>query len=259
MAKAFETATVTDKGLNPHYSINEDSYLVLEHEGVLAVADGVGGAHAGDLASQSALRVVDQCIKRYSSRFKKDKIGFVQKLIEAANRIVFEMGSKKEKQMASTIAIMVMEQDYAVLGHVGDSRIYLARNGQLTQLTKDHSKLQALLDANPELSLTRESYYGGHILTKALGVSRQVEPDIQKVILKNGDIFVLCTDGIYTHNSDEEMLNTIKEKQDNLDNVCEAFKKKCYQEGAKDNLTAVVLRVHTEEEAEGETKTIKNH
>ncbi|OQX94679.1 hypothetical protein B6I21_09210, partial [candidate division KSB1 bacterium 4572_119] len=125
----IETASITDIGLNPKYSVNEDSYLIMKRERVFAVADGVGGAFAGDVASRSALEIINKGIHKFSKQHKNNKIIFIQKLIKAGNKLVYQLSQKENKQMASTIAMMMVEENYAVLGHVGDSRIYVARNG----------------------------------------------------------------------------------------------------------------------------------
>jgi PPM family protein phosphatase len=257
MSLTIKTASITDKGLNARYTVNEDCHLIMNAERVFAVADGVGGAYAGEVASRTALKIIHQGIKKFSRQFNNNHIDLVQKLIIAGNEAVYKLGVEKAKQMASTIAIMSVEDTYAVLGHVGDSRIYLARDGKLLQLTKDHSKLQELLEQNPRLSLTRAEYRDGHVITRALGAEEDVEPDIQKVHLKNDDVFILCTDGIYIHNSTEEMLENLKRNKSDLKKVCEALKKNCYDRGAKDNLTAIVLRIIQNETHEGNTKRIK--
>ena len=243
MKMTIEVVSLTDKGLNPKYKVNEDSYLIMKKECIFAVADGVGGAHAGDIASDSALKIINKGITKFSKQAKDDKIDFLQKLIKAANNIVYGLGLKQHKQMATTIAIMLMKNDYAILGHVGDSRIYIVRDKHILQLTKDHSKLQELLDQNPQISITRGKYKDGHVITKALGVEPFVEPDIQKVMLKHDDVFIMCTDGIYGHNSDDEMLDNVNKNKNNLKMVCNVLKKNCYDNGAKDNLTAIVLKV----------------
>jgi len=243
MNMRIEVASISDKGLNPKYTVNEDSFLVMEKDGVFAVADGVGGAHAGDVASSSALKIISEGIDKFSKQFKDNKIVFLQKLLKAGNSAVYQQSIKKNKQMATTIAIMLIKDNYAILGHVGDSRIYVARNGNILQLTRDHSKLQELLDQHPQLSISRDNYNDGHVITKALGVEKNVEPDIQKVLLKKNDVFIICTDGIYSHNSDNEMLNIVNRDKNDLQIVCDKLKNNCYKRGAKDNLTAVVLRI----------------
>ncbi|MFQ5750691.1 MAG: PP2C family protein-serine/threonine phosphatase [bacterium] len=255
----IETASVTDRGLNPQYLVNEDSYLILEKERVFAVADGVGGAHAGDVASQSALKTINNMVSndaQNTKRLKDDTIGFVKDLINAANAEIYQLGNKIKREMASTIAIMVIGDEYAILGHVGDSRIYVSRDGNLLQLTRDHSKLQSLIDLNLLTPAEEAGYQEGHIITKALGVAPNVEPDIQKVMLKPGDIFILCTDGIHAHNSNAEILANIQKNKHNLKKVCEVFKNQCYERGAKDNLTAVVLSIKKSDD-DVDTKQIK--
>lgn len=260
MKVEIEAASITDKGLNPRIVVNEDSYLVLEKERVFAVADGVGGAHAGDVASQSALRTIASRVsnlKQDTKRQKDNSIGFIKDLISTGNDVIYKEGKKKEQLMASTIAIMVIDDDCAMLGHVGDSRIYVRRGDNLIQLTRDHSKLQTLID-NSRISTMKElDYPERHIITKALGAEASVDPDIQKVILKNDDIFILCTDGIYTHNSDDEILDNVNRNREDLTKICEVFRDNCYKKGAKDNLTAIVLRIEKKDDDEPITKKIK--
>lgn len=251
----IQTASVTDKGLNPQKPINEDSLLVLEKEGLLAVADGVGGAHAGDVASQAALQKIEQAfLSDTQNTPKKDPIEFVRKLIQSGNQIIYQLSEKKQHTMASTIALMLIENDYAILGHVGDSRIYVAREGDLTRLTKDHSKLQTLIDNNLITQEEQADFQESNIITKALGVDPDVEADIQKVILKDGDIFLLCTDGIYNHNPEQEILEIIERNRKNLEKICRILHKNCYDRGANDNLTAILVKVSLEREDDTDTK-----
>jgi len=208
------------------------------------------------VASRSALKIIQKGVKRFSPQFKEDRTGFLQKLIKAGNEVVYQLACEKNQQSASTLAIMFIEDDYAVLGHVGDSRIYLVREGNILQLTRDHSKWQELLDRNPHLALTRNQYSDGHVITRALGVEKTVQPDIQKVLLKQDDVFLLCTDGIYSYNSDEEMRQAVNRNKDQLAAVCESLKSKCYQGGAKDNLTVIVVKI-AKEETEVQTKSYR--
>ena len=243
MTLSIQASYISDKGLNPRYKVNEDSYLIMKDEHAYAVADGVGGAHAGDLASRSALKFINASIREYSKKFKGSPIDFLRKVIEAGNKIVFEMGQKKNRQMASTVAIMLLQDNYALLGHVGDSRIYVVRNGHISQLTRDHSKLEELKDKNPDMALNSNNFADRHVITKALGVSRFISPDIQKVFLKNDDVFIICTDGIYRHHTENDLLTTVKNNINNPNEICRTLKETCYRKGAKDNLTAVVLKI----------------
>jgi len=256
----IEAASITDSGLNPHKKVNEDSFLVLKEKGVYVVADGVGGADAGDVASQSVVETIKKSISnksQYPKRLKTDSIGLIKDLINAGNIVVYNIAKKKGSQMASTIAMLIVVSDYAILGHVGDSRIYVARNGKLLQLTKDHSKLQALIDSHSITPEEVEDFQDRHVITKALGLEPKTDPDIQKVMLKNNDIFILCTDGIYNHNSNDEILENVNSNRLDLKRVCEVFKDNCYKKGAKDHLTAIVLRIEKQDDDKVDTKRFK--
>ncbi|MFQ5649885.1 MAG: PP2C family protein-serine/threonine phosphatase [bacterium] len=239
-------ASITDKGLNPKKAVNEDSFLVLEQQGLFAVADGVGGAYAGDVASQSALDAIREIVLDVRKRTlisQRGPFDFITQLIQAANRTVHHLARKHQHAMGSTIALLLVQKAYAVLAHVGDSRIYLKRADKLLQLTVDHSKLQTLLDATPDKSLNMAKFEDGHVITKALGMKASIEPDIQKVNLKDNDIFLLCTDGITTYNSDDDILANLTQNANALPKACELFRHVCYARGARDHLTAVVLKV----------------
>jgi len=260
MKFSIQTASITDKGLSSNYTVNEDSYLILESDGVFAVADGVGGANAGDIASRTAISTINELIPREKKNDQKSQenlVDFVKKLITAGNKAIHALAQERRQQIASTIVIMLIEQNYAILGHAGDSRIYIYRDKKLIQLTRDHSKLQNLIDNNLITPAEESDFQDRHIITKALGIESNVEPDIQKVNLKNKDLFILCTDGIYIHNSNEEILANIKQNRDKLQKICDVFKENCYKKGATDNLTAVVLKIETKDMDEEETKIMR--
>lgn len=241
MSVMIKTASITDTGLNERKTVNEDSFLILEKQKLYAVADGVGGAHAGDVASQSAVSTIKKLVKKLP---REDKlIDFVQGLIKAANTEVYNLSSRNHKTMGSTLAMMLVRGDYAILAHIGDSRIYLYRDSQLLQLTRDHSKLQNLIDSLPEDNIDEENYPEKNVITRALGAKATAEPEIQKVNLKNDDLFLLCTDGIYNYNTDDELQEAIANNQNDLNEICDVLKRNCYEKGAKDHLTAVVAKI----------------
>ena len=260
MKFSIQTASITDKGLSSNYTVNEDSYLILEADGVFAVADGVGGANAGDIASRTAISTINELIpreKKNDQRSQENLVDFVKKLITAGNKAIHALAQERRQQIASTIVIMLIEQNYAILGHAGDSRIYIYRDKKLIQLTRDDSKLQNLIDNNLITPAEESDFQDRHIITKALGITSNIEPDIQKVNLKNKDLFILCTDGIYIHNSNAEILANIKQNRDKLQKICDVFKENCYEKGATDNLTAVVLKIETKDMDEEETKIMR--
>ncbi len=254
----IQSASITSGGLGPKRTVNEDSLLVLDHEKVFAVADGVGGVQAGDLASQCAVQAIkDEVMRCNVAARAPDLISLSEAIIGAANAKVYEMAQSRRVPMASTIVLLLLDEQDGVIAHVGDSRIYLYRKGQLLQLTRDHSKLQYLLDQVPQLDIDRESYSEKNVITKALGVEKEVEPDIQKVKLKDGDIFLLCTDGVYNYHSEIEIRATLTRNATDLQSACATLKERCFEKGAKDHLTAVLIKVSVQNPDLQETVNLK--
>lgn len=255
MSVTIKTASITDKGLNTRKIVNEDSFLILKKQRLFAVADGVGGAFAGDVASQAVVTIIEKLVKKLPD--EDQLFDFIQGVIDAANTEVYNLSSQEHKTMGSTLAMMLVLQDYAILAHIGDSRIYLYRDDQLLQLTRDHSKLQTLIDSLPENSIDEENYPEKNVITRALGAKATAQPDIQKVNLKNDDIFVICTDGVYNYNSEDELHENVAKNQDDLEKICAVLKENCYEKGAKDHLTAVVSKISLVNSDNLETVIIK--
>ncbi|KAA3613744.1 MAG: serine/threonine-protein phosphatase [Calditrichaeota bacterium] len=242
MSISTQTAAFTDKGLNPKTAVNEDSYLVAENRGVFVVADGVGGADAGDVASKTAVKTIEQIINREAPSENNIALA-VEALITAANREIFAAGKKKNTHMASTIAMIAIAGNQAAVGHVGDSRVYVIRGGKITQLTKDHSKLQGWLDKFKGKKVDAAGFKGSHIITKALGVKEAVDADILNVKLKAGDLFFLCSDGVSRYYSEADLVAASSRFPKDLNKMLKAIRQKCYSEGAMDNLTAIAVKV----------------
>jgi len=229
---------VSDRGLNPKRVTNEDSYLLLEDPPLFAVADGVGGQNAGEVASQ----VVVEILKHQFSKKKVlgDKVQFLQQVVCYANRYLYDMAVDDEmlSGMATTLALVLLERRRATLTHVGDSRIYRFTAGKLYRETMDHS-------------LAEDGRYGaqlgGHsvnknIITRALGVETDVEPETKTIDIPPDTSFLLCTDGITRHVSDDELAEVLHIEPD-PQSVCDLLREICYDRGAKDNLTAIMLKV----------------
>ncbi len=246
-----QTAAITDRGLNPKTSVNEDSYLVAENKGVFAVADGVGGLDAGNVASTTAMRIIERMITDEKPAPTNATLA-VEALISAANRGILTIAQKKNTRMASTIAMVVITGTQAIVGHVGDSRVYIIRAGKVTQLTRDHSKLQGFLDKNKGRKISTAGFKNKHTITKALGVKATVDAEILRVNLKKDDLFLLCSDGVSRYHSEADLQAVSKRFPAELNKMLKAIRKKCYAEGAMDNLTAIavkIIKIHSDEVA----------
>lgn len=237
MTMALTAASISDIGLSEKTVNNEDSFLMMKQEGVFAVADGVGGADRGDIASHTAM----EAIREHTVQKSSD----VNHLVEIGNSAIFKYGINHGLSMASTIDVLVIRDGVAQWAHIGDSRIYFYRDGELRLLTKDHTREQKLIDQGTYThdSSSPEQRRDHHILTRSIGSFPSAEADMGEMPLKRGDIFLLSTDGIHNCNTYNDLAFNIKTNQDDLEKVCDTLKDICYQRGAPDNLTAVVVKV----------------
>ena len=232
---------------------NEDSLLLRCDLGVFAVADGLGGLDAGDIASRMALKHIEAY---YAGRAAPDMSGLsaqrersghclqsVEHLIESTNTHIFEQKKRFAVNMATTLAMVRIADDSMVVAHVGDSRIYLYRQGTLHRLTNDHSLVNALR-ANGTLTPGQaETSPHRHIITKALGAEQQVSPSIEVHLLQNNDQILLCTDGLTTMLPDKSIARILNQEGAAPDLVVQQLVDKANDAGGLDNITVVLVRL----------------
>ncbi len=237
---------------------NEDFYgefLIDQEHRVFIVADGMGGHNAGEVASRLAVLTFLESYKRYFEGTKE-----AEKAIELAfydaNRRVFEEGVGKESQhgMGTTLSVLVLKGENVFWGHVGDSRIYLIREDECKKLTKDHSLVGKMRENGVISEQEARSHPRRNILYLSLGVKENITPQINGGIgVKDGDIFVVCTDGLSNMVSDEEIkiisINNPPKKA--VEKMIEIAKER----GAPDNLTIEVIKI--EKKIDETTKKIK--
>lgn len=242
-AFAIQHTALTDRGLNERRPINEDSFLADAERHIFAVADGVGGAEAGEVASQTAIEVLDEAFRHQLEG--ADIEDLMELAIQRANASIHQMAQEHAKfsMMATTIVALHLKGNVATIGHVGDSRLYrLTPDGRLFRETEDHSVVEEEVRAGrmtPEQALNHPSK---NVISRALGAEDTVEVDTKTMEVEDGTEFLLCTDGITRHVSDNE-LRQLLVLHDDLSAVCEELKRRCYERGAEDNLTVVIVRV----------------
>lgn len=229
---------VSDRGLNPKRVTNEDSYLLLEDVPLFAVADGVGGQNAGEVASQVAVEIVRHHFAK--KKVAGDKAQYLEQVICYANRYLYDMAVDDDmlSGMATTVALVLLEKKRATVGHVGDSRVYRFTDGKLYRETIDHSLAE---DVRYAAHLDGESV-NKNIITRALGVEPDVEPETKIIPIPPNTSFLLCTDGITRHVTDDELTDILRTVAD-PQAVCDLLKEMCYERGAKDNLTAILVKL----------------
>ena len=237
------SAAVTDRGLNPKRPLNEDSFLADSERGIFAVADGVGGAEAGEVASQTAIEVLDEAFRHKVDG--ADIEDLMELAIQRANASIHQMAQDNARfnMMATTIVGLHVKGNVATIGHVGDSRLYrLTPAGQLLRETDDHSVVEEEVRAGRMTAEQAANHPSKNVISRALGAEDDVEVDLKVMEVDDGTQFLLCTDGITRHIPDHELRQLLL-TNDDLTAACEEMKRRCFDRGAEDNLTAVLVSI----------------
>jgi PPM family protein phosphatase len=217
---------------------NEDNYVVAPP--LFAVADGMGGAQAGEVASRlaaSALEGGDSHGLRGLER--------IDALIQEANRRIYDRASTDPTAsgMGTTMTVALVEGMTVAIGHVGDSRAYLVRNEQMEQLTEDHSLVNELLKSGKLSQDEAHVHPQRSVITRAVGTDPDVDVDGFTIEAEENDVFLLCSDGLTDMVSDEEILELVHEHRDDLDKAVKALVAAANRGGGEDNITAVAFRI----------------
>ena len=245
--RIVEKASVTDVGRQRQS--NEDAFF--ERSPLFAVADGMGGARAGEVASRMAveeLATMDAAGSRAEERLRE--------IARGANRRIYEMaqGDSEHAGMGTTFTAVLVSGREVAVGHVGDSRLYRLRGGQLERLTHDHSLVEELVRQGKLTPEEAEVHPQRSIITRALGPESDVQVDTFTHTAKDGDVYLLCSDGLSGMVSDEGM-RQILTGASSLDDAAHGLIDAANANGGKDNITAVLFRVADDEGAELEADT----
>lgn len=237
------SAAVSDRGLSNKRPLNEDSFIADSERRIFAVADGVGGAQAGEVASQTAVEVLDEAFRHHDD--DSDVEDLMELAIQRANSSIHRMAQEHPKlqMMATTIVALHLDGNRATIGHVGDSRLYrVTPDGKLHRDTRDHSVVEEEVRAGRMTPAQAAHHPSRNVISRALGAEEGVEVDMKTIDVADGTVFLLCSDGITRHIPDDELLPLLNRVQE-PDATCEEMKRICYERGAEDNLTAVIVRV----------------
>jgi serine/threonine protein phosphatase PrpC len=231
------TAAVTDAGRRRRH--NEDAYVC--EPPLFAVADGIGGAQAGEVASSLAAAAV----RDDPSNGGVDGRDRVDALIQEANRRVYQRQSQDASVsgMGTTMTVALVEDAQVWIGHVGDSRAYLVRGGRLEQLTEDHSLVAELVRSGRLSPEEAEDHPQRSVVTRALGTDPDVDVDTFSVEARPGDLFLLCSDGLTTMVADDGILAEIDRHRENLRAAAKALVRAANRGGGEDNITIVFFEI----------------
>ena len=237
----LKTGFVCDRGLNPKRPVNQDRYLAIAERGLFAVFDGVGGQRAGEVASQTAADTIEEALAHIEAASSTE---LIRRAIRFANRDIFEMAESDPayKTMATTIALLYVDGEVATIAHVGDSRVYRLEEGRFHRETIDHTDYYDSLREGSAGGPERISDHGRNTINRALGVEADVDVEIKSIHVRDGERFLLCSDGIYRHIPDEEIARVLAQNKD-PQRAADELKRLVHERGADDNLTAVVVQV----------------
>ncbi|MBB1477225.1 PP2C family serine/threonine-protein phosphatase [Shewanella sp. SG41-3] len=220
--------------------INEDAYLELPHLGVWVVADGMGGHAAGDVASQLVIDGIQQAVEHLEA--ETITLEVLKKSLIDSNRRLQQMSEHDfdGKVAGTTVVVLWLYQDKYHLLWVGDSRIYLMRDQQMKQMTKDHSQVNDMIDEGLLSPEEAETHPLANVITRAVGVDTLLDIDYRTDKVKDGDVFLLCSDGLNKELNDIEIERTIK--SGNIIDSGLALLHASLVRNARDNVTCILVK-----------------
>ena len=242
---------ITDVGLKREE--NEDSFSLDDDLGLYVVADGMGGHLAGEVASRIAVDLVNKSFRKWkeSETSDLDLYGYtdpsltdpgnhILSSIRLANRVVFEMATENNEfhGMGTTIVALVVIPELIIAANVGDSRIYLVRNGQIERLSKDHTVVAEQVEMGIMTEEEAQNSPLSHILTRNLGSNKEVRAEVFEIEPAPNDRYILCSDGVSDLILDEE-IRKIVECGDGPETLCRSFIDEVLKRGGHDNATVV--------------------
>lgn len=247
-----EAFGLTDVGRQRQH--NEDTFLVEPGENLFLVADGMGGHAAGEIASKIAAETISEFIQHskaedgtwphaYDDRFCRSTNRLMTALRLANTRVLEAMRKDARlRGMGTTVVASLIENDLASIAHVGDSRAYLIREGQMSRITNDHSWVFEQVQAGMLTEAEAEKHPLRNVITRALGGALTVVPEAIEYQLKLGDTFLLCSDGLTGMVPEEEILRVVTQHEE-IQQACRALIDIANARGGYDNVTAVVVKV----------------
>lgn len=243
---AMEIATATDTGVVRSY--NEDAIATELDLGLVLVADGMGGYKAGDVASGMAAAIVVEALKHRLNADKPTENSTADVLkfaVDMANRSIFKTSQANPQYhgMGTTLVMAVFNDNRLTFTHVGDSRLYRLRQGKLKALTQDHSILQEQVQQGLISNDEARTSHNRHLVTRALGTVEQVQCTLQERTAEQGDIYLLCSDGLNDMVDDTDIELALNTLQANLPLAARQLVMMANDNGGHDNISVILIKV----------------
>lgn len=238
---------MTDTGLRRDN--NEDAIACLPEQGLAMVADGMGGHNAGEVASAAAVSVICEAVAAVAAGAAPEQWEQVlREAIAEANRQILERARLDPAcaGMGTTLVLMRFYPQGALFAHVGDSRIYRVRRGQLQQLTSDHSLVQELVDSGFLSETEARASMNKNLITRALGIADTVEADLRNLATEPGDLYLLCSDGLTDLVPEADIRELLLERGENLESAVPSLIRLANERGGLDNISVILARVEAD-------------
>jgi len=228
----------SDTGLKRDH--NEDFIGWSEESGLVVLADGMGGHNAGEVASEIAVTIIRQ---QLSNKTHADPVDAIRSAIDKANEAIFLKAQQSLlcAGMGTTVVVVLFDESQVTIGHVGDSRLYRLRDGELGQLTSDHSLVQELVDEGFMNEAEAHESVSKNVITRALGTEPEVQSDIQQQQLCAGDRYLICSDGLSDMIETADILNLMSES--GMDESIDKLVALANQHGGSDNISAILVEI----------------
>lgn len=236
---------------------NEDAFSVQTSQGLFLVADGMGGHLAGEVASRVAVEIIPKCLQKWEQKgTPEDELfgspdhslsrfgNYVLSSVRLANRVIYEMATEYEHYsgMGTTIVALLVRPGLIVAANVGDSRMYMIRDGRIERLSKDHTIVSEHIEMGVMTEEEAQKSPLRHVLTRNLGSAENVDAEVFEIVPSGRERFILCTDGLTDLANDKEILGVAQEEHD-PGLLCSKLVDLALQRGGHDNTTVVSVLV----------------
>jgi len=253
LTQALEIATCTDPGMVRSH--NEDSIAADAANGLVVLADGMGGYNAGEVASGMATTVIITEMRQLLTGVRPHDVDkgsseevaarLVREQVLKANTSIYQAAQSQPQYagMGTTLVVCLFYDNRVLVGHLGDSRLYMLREGKFKQVTRDHSLLQEQIDSGIITAEQAKKAAHKNLVTKALGIDPTVEPEIHEYGTAPGDVYLLCSDGLCDMVEDEDIGMTLQALGGNLKLAAQQLVQMANDNGGRDNVSVILVRV----------------
>lgn len=255
LSQALEFASYSDAGMVRKH--NEDSVAIDAANGLVVLADGMGGYNAGEVASGMATAIITTELQHVLSgralhRAREGAPSVARRLlheqITKANGSIYQAAQSEQNYsgMGTTVVTAIFYDNKIAIGHIGDSRLYRCREGRLEQLTKDHSLLQEQIDSGMLTQEQARFSQNKNMVTRALGIESRVDPEIHEFDTLTGDIYLFCSDGLNDMVADADIAMTLQALGGNLGLAARQLVQLANDNGGRDNISVILVRIAQE-------------